>query len=148
MFAFLHSWNVQEPWVKLCLIWLFITACPLLLPVWPSWKLLLLCQISGWSCCGYIYFLKKCRWEFFFFFLLWMGCRNGWGAELHCSLRNALLCNREETLSCWRTPCGGCLEQCCLRQLFLTLPGSEILDLKTDTLICKECLNALEKIDC
>lgn len=53
----------------------------------------------------------------------------------------------KKALSCWRVPCIGCLEQHSLKRLFLTLPGSEILDLKTDTLICKDCLNGLEKID-
>lgn len=53
----------------------------------------------------------------------------------------------KKALSCWRVPCAGCPEQRGLEQCFLTLPGSEILDLKTDALICKECLNGLGKID-
>lgn len=63
IFVFLQSWNLQEPWVKLCFFWLFVTASPLLPPVCPSWKLLLLCQISE---CFADTFFKMCRWEFLF----------------------------------------------------------------------------------
>lgn len=100
MFAFLQSWNLQEPWIKLCFIWLFITACPLP-PVCPSWKLLLLCQISECSCCRYIFLEVSLR---VLFFLLQMGCREGLGAKLRCLLRNALLCNREEILVLLESP--------------------------------------------
>jgi len=53
----------------------------------------------------------------------------------------------EKALSCWGFLRVGCLEWHALKWLFLTKPGREILDLKTDTLVCKECWNGLEKID-
>ena len=35
---FLQAWNLQGPWVKLCFTWFFITACPLLPRICPSWN--------------------------------------------------------------------------------------------------------------
>lgn len=86
--------------------------------------------------------LKKSVADFFFFFTVNV-IQGRARSEMTLFLKEfTFFAIGKKALSCWGVPCIGCL-----KQSFLTLPGSEILDLQTDTLICKECLNGLEKID-
>lgn len=93
-FTFLQSWNLQEPCVKLCFIWL------LLLVIYTS-----LTDLSQLEAASVIP-------DLWIFVLLLKEC--------------TFVAIGKKALSWWRVLCIGYLEQHCLKQSFLTLPGSEI----------------------
>lgn len=84
--------------------------------------------------------LKLLRFNFFFF-IFPRECGSGKSNDIVSEKKALFFAVGKKALSCWSVPCVSCL-----RRSLVTRPGSEIVDLKTDTLICEECLDDLEKI--
>lgn len=140
---FLQLWNLL--WVKLCFIWLFIIACPLLPPICPSWKLLLLSQMSEFVCCRNK--IKK-KVSLRFFFPPPVNVVQGRArSEMTLFLKECTFSAiGRKALSCWRVPCVRLAGTAQSEAVVSNCRVVRYWTLKL-TLICKECLNGLGKID-